>query len=269
MNRKINFCFNIGKDNLRRFLAIEERNNGDLLIMPAKPDYLRESFHPETNQDQIKHQKYSIHMSPKSDEINVCMHNLEFNNSLNEAQQIRTANYTRAIKSKKENLTPIFFCSPPDLTSEKYKLIIKKNEENLILDTINLQYNTILYGIFICKNNDKKYLTFNIGNQNFRRITFNNFTVILVWTYWHFISTHIGSQIHIATLDAEQMKKHFNIDQPMQNNGRNGLQAKSLSHDLFERLRNDIFSTHLKKNETLTKYKKLGETPFSKHPFRE
>ncbi|MGB8811350.1 MAG: hypothetical protein WCD17_18540 [Acinetobacter calcoaceticus] len=268
MNKKVNFCFDIGKNDLRRFLSIEERNNGDLLIMPSKPDFIRQPYFPEINEDEIKQQKYSIHMSPNSNEFNVCMHNLDLKNSINETKNIRTSNFTKVIKSNTENLSPLFFCSQPDLSNDKYKLKIKDKEENLILDKVNLNYNTILYGIFICKNNAKKYLTFSMGNQNYKRLVFKNFTIIFVWTYWNFMSTHIGSQIHITTYDAEKMKKLFNIENSIPNNGYNGINAKNISLECFNMLREDIHTTFLKIIGNLPDNKILLKTPFSKQPFQ-
>lgn len=257
--KEIVLGFNIENHGTRKFFSINERNNGDLLLIPKYSEYVRELTKEPDNIKQIKQQKYSIHCSPKSKEFNVCMFNLELSNG----EIHRLPQYTKTIKSGSGKLTALYFSQSPDLSIEKYKLDGKDQDKFICLDKFNSRVNTLYYGIFICSKSTKSFLCFKNGQQNYRTFNFLNFTILVVWTYQFLPSSYLGSFMHVVSFDDHETDYPNNTPE-----GLTGLEAKNIATNLFNSLKQEYFLT-LINSEILTaeKYNILSPLPFKKNAY--
>ncbi|MCU4328707.1 hypothetical protein KTG55_02715 [Acinetobacter pittii] len=262
--KEIVLCFNLENQGLKKFLTIKERKNNDLVIMPRYADHYREANAVPDNKVKINHQKYSVHCSPNSVEFNVCMHNLD----LSDGTTFRNPHYTKTIKSNSDKLTALFFCRSPDLSTDRYKLSDKDQSLSLCLDEFNPQANTLYYGIFICSNNRKSFLSFKMGEQNYKTLKFSNFTVLIVWTYQYVPSHFSGAKVHFLSIDDKKLNREIGSNIFSTTEGFTGVEAKKLTYHTFNNLKQEFYLTLLKSYGTEKLDFSLFQLPFKKTSFK-
>lgn len=262
--KELVLCFNLRNQGLRKSFSIKERKNGDLIIMPKYSDYLREFGAPPENSDEIKHQKFSIHCSPNSKEFNVCMYNLDLSDGTN----IRTPQYTKTIKSDNGKLTVLYFCRSPDLASDKYKLNNKDQNNCVCLDKYDSRTNTLYYGIFICSNSGKSFLSFQNGQLNYKKFRFSNFTILVVWTFQCIPSHFTGAMSRAISIDDKKINQEIGDNISRTTEGLTGKQAKEETLKVFNMLKEEFFSTLFSTENILARhYQTFKPIPFRKNAY--
>ncbi len=262
--KEIVLCFNLKNQGLRKVLSIKERNNYDLVIMPKYAEHYRETTTIPNNNIKIKHQKYSVHCSPNSNDFNVCMHNLE----LSDGQIIRNPHYTKTIKSNSGKLAVLYFCRSPDISIDRYILSAKDQELAYCLDEYDHKANTLYYGIFICSNERKSFLTFQTGEQNYKTLNFKNFTVIIVWAYQYLPSHSTGTKLHYFSVDDDKLNQDLGSNTFSTTEGLTGIVAKKITHNSFDRLKQEYVMILLKRYKFEKKYFSIFQLPHKKRPYQ-
>jgi hypothetical protein len=123
----------------RNLFSVLERKNGDLTIGFG---FALRYESDESNPD-IKHQKYSVHVSPNSQKFNTVKHELW----LNDGTKLTSSFLTDAVKSK-SGFHPIFCRRCPDLTNDRY-LVAPDDKAKLIKLTGCKLAGTFFYGVFV------------------------------------------------------------------------------------------------------------------------
>lgn len=262
-SKEIVLCFNLKNEGLRKVVSIKERNNGDLVIMPKYAEHYREPTTEPNNNIKIKQQKYSVHCSPNSKEFNVCMHNLE----LSDGNTIRTPQYTKTVKSNNGRLTALYYCRCPDLSIDRYKLNNKDQNKSFCLDEFDRHANTLYYGIFICSNSKKSYLSFQTGEQNYKTFKFSNFTVLFVWTYQYIPSHLSGAKIHNLSVDDQKLNDEIGEIVFTTTEGLSGIEAKKYTSRCFNSLKEELFQVLVKTDILEKKDYSIFDLPFRKTPY--
>lgn len=262
--KEIVLCFNLNNQGLRKVLSIKERNNNDLVIMPKYAEHYREANTIVDKNINIKHQKYSVHCSPNSKDFNVCMHNLE----LSDGQIIRNPHYTKTIKSNSGKLAALYFCRSPDLSIDRYILSAKDQKLAYCLDEYDQKANTLFYGIFICSKERKSFLSFQIGEQNYKTFNFKNFTVIIVWAYQYLPSHSTGTKIHYFSVDDDKLNQDIGCNFFNTSEGLTGIEAKKITHNSFDRLKQEYVTILLKSYNIGKKDFPIFEFPYKKRPYQ-
>lgn len=262
--KEIVLCFNLKNQGLRKVLSIKERNNNDLVIMPKYAEHYREANTIPHNNIKIKHQKYSVHCSPNSKDFNVCMHNLE----LSDGQIVRNPHYTKTIKSNSGKLAALYFCRSPDLSIDRYILSAKDQKLSYCLDEYDHKANTLFYGIFICSNERKSFLSFQTGEQNYKTFNFKNFTVIIVWAYQYLPSHSTGTKIHYFSVDDDKLNQDIGSNFFSTTEGLTGIEAKKIIHNSYECLKQEYVTILMKSYNLEKKDFSLFEFPYKKRPYQ-
>lgn len=173
--------------------SIKENKKGELLILPRfAENYSEIEFGNPNNDKEIIDQHYTIHHSREGNEdVNVLNHTLCFKNEVKKNTRI----YTRAFNN---NLfCPIITVRGQDFAIERYECTKKETDKYVDIGKYLPKESTIYYMIVASSAGNK--FNGDYSDLNYINLSFENFSIIILWSYGIIPSHSTGHKIHKLT----------------------------------------------------------------------
>jgi hypothetical protein len=251
--RKIRFVINAGQKP-RLLFSVLERRNGDLILVVRTAERIGYD-HRGNPDDAILEQRYSIHVSPNSEEYSTIKQTL----NTADGQSRNSWQLTNAIK-KRTGFAMIYGRRPCRLDIKRFELEPNDKNEMCDLGSFDQQKRNLVYLVFIGHPDRPFIKSYGVGWRVVQR-NFSNFRIVVLYHVMplppHRTSSAVG---HVSTYSPsnpvtdkeELLKKSGGMDE----NGCQKLFEQSyciLGLDLIHRTKSERVGPNLRRFKTIVK----------------
>ena len=221
----------------RRLFSVAERRDGDLMITLMAAPYYREAGNPIVRENLVESQKYSVHMSSRSEySINALHHTLRTTDVVNHPEH----HFTEAIKQYQQ--FALLYAARLADPRENHYIPGPGERETLNLGEYDPEKGTLHYAVFVAASG-REFDSAVPSGMHVAQKTFREFKILILWEVTAIPSCQYGVKVHPHTMPLEAIPE---ADRAVMKNlvaGCTAAECVNLFAECKEIMMQELFST--------------------------